>query len=480
MTPPVLPMPPAAGKPKAESWLKHRLLVIDDDPGAIELARSALSTFRSEIDIMGVGSPAAALATMSELRPELVLLDLVMPGVEGFELLEQLHRVQPGADIILITAQYSTDSAVEAIQKGAYDYLTKPLPVERLRRKVSDWLKQAHLRERASELEGRLAEVFQFEGIIGRSPLILELFARIQRIAPHFTNALVTGETGTGKEFVARVLHQLSPAADGPFVVCNCAAIAETLFESELFGHIRGAFTGAIAEHTGLFEHASGGTIFLDEIGEVPLPVQAKLLRFLQSREIQRLGSPVVRRVDVRIVAATNRDLARMVAERTFREDLYYRLSMVELKTPRLADRREDIPLLVSHFLEQFSTRYQRGRVRLSRRAQTLMERYGWPGNVRELENALNYVVMMAERETIEVEDFPESIRHHPSGVTTDSSGHEIIPLGEMEDRYVRQVLDKLQGNRARTANALGIGRVTLYRMLKRMGLQAQSEARPA
>jgi DNA-binding NtrC family response regulator len=477
MIPPSYPVSPAQDKSTEGPWLKHRLLVVDDDPGAIELVRSALSAFRSDLDIAGVGSPASALATMAEFRPELVLLDLVIPGVEGFELLEKLHSVQPGADIILITAQYSTDSAVEAIQKGAYDYLTKPLPVERLQRKVSDWLQQARRREHASELESRLAEVFQFEGIIGRSPLILEMFARVQRIAPHFTNALVTGETGTGKELVARVLHQLSPAASGPFVVCNCAAIAETLFESELFGHVRGAFTGAIAEHTGLFEHASGGTIFLDEIGEVPLAVQAKLLRFLQSREIQRLGSPVVRRVDVRIVAATNRDLARMVAERTFREDLYYRLSMVELKTPRVADRREDIPLLVQHFLEQFSARYKRGRVRLSRRAQALVERYSWPGNVRELENALNYVVMMAERDTIEVEDFPESIRHHPSAAAGGFGGQEIIPLNEMEDRYVRQVLDQLRGNRLRTANALGIGRVTLYRKLKKMGVQAQSEA---
>jgi DNA-binding NtrC family response regulator len=446
----------------------QRLLVVDDDVSAIELVRAALSSYLSELEIVGASSEATALAMMSETRPGLVLLDLVMPGVQGFDLLEKLHRVQPGADIILITAQYSTDSAVEAIQKGAYDYLTKPLPVERLRRKVADWLQQAHLRERAAELESRLAEVFQFEGIIGRSPLILELYARIQRIAPHFTNALVTGETGTGKELVARVLHRLSPAADGPFVVCNCAAIAETLFESELFGHVRGAFTGAIAEHTGLFEHASGGTIFLDEIGEVPLPVQAKLLRFLQSREIQRLGSPVVRRVDVRIVAATNRDLVRMVAERTFREDLYYRLSMVELKTPRLADRREDIPLLVQHFLEQFSTRYQHGRVRLSRRAQALVERYGWPGNVRELENALNYVVMMAERETIEVEDFPESIRHHPSALTGLSAPDELLPLEEMERRYVAQVLDKVHGNQTRAAAILGIGRSTLWRILKK------------
>jgi DNA-binding NtrC family response regulator len=446
----------------------QRLLVVDDDAAAIELVRAALSPFLSDLEIVSASSPATAMSMMAELRPGIVLLDLVIPGVEGFELLEKLHSVQPGADIILITAQYSTDSAVEAIQKGAYDYLTKPLPVDRLRGKISDWLETARLRERAAELESRLAEVFQFEGIIGRSPLILEMFSRIQRIAPHFTNALVTGETGTGKELVARVLHQLSPVANGPFVVCNCAAIAETLFESELFGHVRGAFTGAIAEHTGLFEHASGGTIFLDEIGEVPMAVQAKLLRFLQSREIQRIGSPVVRRVDVRIVAATNRDLARMVVERTFREDLYYRLSMVELKTPRLADRREDIPLLVQHFLEQFTARYKRGRVRLSRRAQTLVERYSWPGNVRELENALNYVVMMAERETIEVEDFPESIRHHPSAVTGLTGVDELLPLEEMERRYVTQVLEKVHGNQTRAAAILGIGRSTLWRILKK------------
>ncbi|MBL0161250.1 MAG: sigma-54-dependent Fis family transcriptional regulator [Bryobacterales bacterium] len=452
----------------------HKVLIVDDEPDAVQLVIAALSGIAG-IELLRADSADGALQHVQGSRPGLVLLDLMMPGVSGFDLLDRLLSASPGSDIVLITGHYSMESAVEAVKKGAYNYLPKPLPVEKLRSLVTNWLVQTRARERAAELESRLSEVFQFEGIIGRSPIIMDLFARIERIAPHFTNALVTGETGTGKELVARVLHRLSPSREGPFVVCNCAAIAESLFESEIFGHAKGAFTGATGEHKGLIEHASGGTLFLDEIGEVPLSAQAKLLRFLQNREVQRLGDPAVRRVQVRMVAATNRDLVRMVGERTFREDLYYRLSMVQMRTPRLAERPEDLPLLIQHFLKRFGQMYGKPGLRLSRRAMSVTRRHHWPGNVRELENALNYSCMMAEREILEPEDFPEAIRVEMESSLGQGPHGDLITLEEYEQRYLDYVLEQVQGNRARAAQVLGIGRATLYRMLNRKSAAATS-----
>jgi DNA-binding NtrC family response regulator len=446
---------------------RQPLLVVDDDPAAIELVRSALGDL--EVEVIAATDRDSALGLLSSRRPRLVLLDLVMPGVTGMELLEQMLEIDPGADIVLLTAHYSTESAVEAIQKGAYDYLTKPLPIDRLRGKVGRWLEDARTRQRSLQLDAELVSTFQFEGIIGRSPLMLDVFSRIRRIAPHFMTALVTGETGTGKELVARAIHRLSPAAAGPLVVCNSAAIAESLFESELFGHVKGAFTGAFQDRVGMIEYASGGVLFLDEIGEIPLPAQTKLLRVIQNREVQRLGSPHPRRVEVRIIAATNRDLKEMVAERLFREDLYYRLAMVQLELPRLADRKEDIPLLQRHFLKQLAERFGRPGLALSRRVQTLLARYSWPGNVRELENVLAYSAMMAQRDVIEVEDLPESFRHALAAAPSQpgEGADELLPLKEVERRHVRRVLDRVGGNRVRAAAMLGISRATLYRLLQ-------------
>ena len=452
----------------------HKVLVVDDEPDAVQFILAALAGIAG-IELLNAGTADAALQQVQGSRPGLVLLDLMMPGVSGFDLLDRLLSGSPGSDIVLITGYYSMESAVEAVKKGAYNYLPKPLSVEKLRSLVTNWLTQTPARERAAELESRLSEVFQFEGIIGRSPIIMDLVARIERIAPHFTNALVTGETGTGKELVARVLHRLSPSREGPFVVCNCAAIAESLFESEIFGHAKGAFTGAVGEHKGLIEHAADGTLFLDEIGEVPLLAQAKLLRFLQNREVQRLGDPAVRRVQVRMVAATNRDLVKMVADRTFREDLYYRLSMVQLRTPRLAERPEDLPLLIQHFLKRFGQMYGKPGLRLSRRAMSVARRHHWPGNVRELENALNYSCMLAEREILEPEDFPEAIRLEMESSLGQGPHGDLMTLEEYEQRYLDYVLEQVQGNRARAAQVLGIGRATLYRMLNRKSKAASN-----
>jgi len=372
--------------------------------------------------------------------------------------------------VMLMTGHYSTEAAVEAIQKGAYDYLNKPLSVEKLRQRVDQLIAEARQRRRTLQLDRELLKVYEFEGLLGRSPLMLDVFARVRRVAPHFRTVLVTGATGTGKELVARALHRLSPAASGTFAVCNCSAIVETLFESELFGYVKGAFTGATQDKSGLFEYANGGTLFLDEIGEMPLATQAKLLRVLQSQEIQRVGSPAVRKVDVRVVAATNRDLRARVGEKEFRDDLYYRLSMVEVKLPLLAERKEDVPLLVRYLVERFATQYNKPIRGLTRRAQALLARYSWPGNVRELENALGHACMMVEGDLIDVRDFPDTLRKPAERELVEDE--DLIPLDELQRRHALRVLARVGGNKKRAAEILGIARTTLYQLLAESGAE--------
>jgi len=372
--------------------------------------------------------------------------------------------------VMLMTGHYSTEAAVEAIQKGAYDYLNKPLSVEKLRQRVDQLMAEARQRRRTLQLDRELLKVYEFEGLLGRSPLMLDVFTRVRRVAPHFRTVLVTGATGTGKELVARALHRLSPAASGRFAVCNCSAIVETLFESELFGYVKGAFTGATQDKSGLFEYANGGTLFLDEIGEMPLATQAKLLRVLQSQEIQRVGSPAVRKVDVRVVAATNRDLRARVADKEFRDDLYYRLSMVEVKLPLLAERKEDLPLLVRYLVERFATQYNKPIRGLTRRAQALLARYMWPGNVRELENALGHACMMVEGDLIDVRDFPDTLRKPAERELVEDE--DLIPLDELQRRHALRVLARVGGNKKRAAEILGIARTTLYQLLAESGAE--------
>ncbi|MBV9670294.1 MAG: sigma-54-dependent Fis family transcriptional regulator [Acidobacteriales bacterium] len=312
-----------------------------------------------------------------------------------------------------------------------------------------------------------MLEASQFHGMIGRSPSMLALFARIRHVAPHYRTALITGPTGTGKELVAHALHNQSPVAHAPFAVLNCSAVVESLFESELFGHVKGAFTGATQDKLGVFEYANNGTVFLDEIGELPLSMQAKLLRVLQQQEVQRVGSPVPRKVNVRIVAATNRDLRQMVDQRLFRADLFYRLTMVEIKIPALIERGEDLPLLLRFMMDRYSALYGREISNITLRCQQLLRSYSWPGNVRELENVIGSACMTAEGGTIDINDLPEEMRRASAAASfVHLTGSEILPLQELERLYARQVLEVFKGNKVKTAEALGIGRATLYRLL--------------
>lgn len=439
-----------------------KLLAIDDEPQSLELIKDTLAN--SGVEVLTAGDPRLGLEIFKRVRPQIVLLDLMMPGIRGLEVLEWILAADPGAEVILMTAHYSTESAVEAIQKGACDYLNKPLNVEKLRRRVAELVSEAEDRQKTHDLEHELLDACQFQGIVGRSPLMLDVFAKLRRVAPHFRTVLVTGPTGTGKELVARALHHLSPVASGPFAICNCSAIVDTLVESELFGYVKGAFTGATQDKIGVFEYGNRGIVFLDEIGELPLAAQGKLLRVLQSQEIQRIGSPVPRTIDVRVIAATNRNLRAMVSEGKFREDLYYRLAMVEIPLPRLRDRREDLPLLERYFLERFAAEYKKPMAGMTRRAQSRMAIYSWPGNIRELENVIGNACMMVDGTVIDIGDLPEPVR----GQSGELSGQDeiLISMQDLQKRHMMRVLEHVSGNKSQAAEILGISRATIYQLL--------------
>src|SRR6185437_9588859 len=382
--------------------------------GSLEMLSSALA--QPDLEILTASDPEEGLDLVHTRHPQIVLTDLIMPGMTGMEVLDRVMEFDPATEVILMTAHYSTESAVEAIKKGASDYLNKPVSIAALREKIGALLDTARKRQRASQLEDELLASAEFEGIIGNSPSMWDMFSRIRRVAPHYRAVLITGETGTGKDLVARTLHTLSPASNGRYVVLNCSAVVETLFESELFGHVKGSFTGASHDKAGLFEHAHGGTLFLDEIGDMPLATQAKLLRVLQNQEVQRVGSLTARKVDVRVIGATNHDLRKAIEEKRFREDLYYRLSMVEISVPSLAERKEDLPLLERFFVSRFAAQYGKEIRGLTHRAQILLTLHSWPGNVRELENVIGHACMMAMGDTIDVQDLPPYLQAHQEG----------------------------------------------------------------
>jgi DNA-binding NtrC family response regulator len=448
-----------------------RLVVIDDDPKNLKFVNFILAN--AGLEIHTASEAREGLDLIRRLRPQIVLTDLVMPGVQGMELLQKIVEFDPGIDVILMTGYYSTESAVEAIQKGAADYFPKPFSPEKLRQRIGLIVEEAKRRQRSSTLENELLENFQFEGIIGRSPLMLDLFSKIRRVAPHFRSVLITGPTGAGKELVARALHRLSGSGKR-FVAVNCSSITESLAESELFGHVKGSFTGANQDKVGVFEYADGGTAMLDEIGEMPLTMQAKLLRVLQNHEVQRVGSPAVTKVDVRVVAATNRDLHEMSRQGKFREDLYFRLSAVELKIPSLAERPEDLPLLERHLLKAFAAQYNKPVSGLTRRAQTVLARYPWPGNIRELQNVIEHACMMTESDVIDVRDLPERVQNQAAAA--DADYEVLMSIDQLERRHAQRVLDHVGGNKVRAAEILGISRTHLYQLLKESA-EKQKEA---
>jgi DNA-binding NtrC family response regulator len=437
-----------------------KLVTIDDDPLVLDFIQRALT--QPDVEIFRSADPSLGWDLIRHVNPDIVILDLLMPEISGMELLERIVEWDSAIEVVLLSGDYSTENAVEAIRKGACDYLTKPIGVTLLRERIGALITMAQARSRTAQLAREMLDTSRFGEMVGGSPLMLEVYSRIRRLGPHFRIALITGATGTGKELAARSLHKASPVSGKPFIVCNCAAIVETLFESELFGYVKGAFTGAMQDRAGLFEAADGGTLFMDEIGEIPLHLQSKLLRVLQNNEVQRVGSHLLRKIEIRVIAATNRDLREMSAKKLFREDLFYRLSMLEIKLPTLAERKEDLPLLQKHFLDHFANQLGKSIKGLTRRAQSVISRYFWPGNIRELQNVIGHACMLVEGDTIDIADLPEYLHTRESA----REGQGLLTLEEVERRHVHYILNQVGGNKQEAAEILGISRATIYRIL--------------
>jgi two-component system response regulator HydG len=475
---------------------RPRLLVVDDDRAILTLIGTiALS---EGFDVATTVSGEDAMKQMRHRPVDLVLLDLRMPGVTGLDVLRAIREINPRVKVVLMTGYGTIDTAVEAVKLGAMDYLTKPFDLPRLRQLLSTVREEAEQRRAVLTMEGDLAQRLEFCGMVGRGPAIQEVFGMIRRLAPHVRTVLVTGETGTGKELVARALHKLGPRSAKRFITVNCSAVVETLFESELFGHVRGAFTGATENKAGLFEVADGGTLFLDEVGELPPAVQAKLLRVLEEGEVQRVGSLEPRKIDVRLIAATNRDLRTEVAAGRFRNDLYYRLNIVEIKLPPLRDRREDVPYLTAAFVRNFSQRFTKPLVGLTPGAERLLSDARWDGNVRQLRNVIERACILADGDFVAESDLAGSMQelqmeplvpaapmplrnsHHDGSSQNGSIGQPPAgpaPLVEVEREHIVRTLQQVRGNKAVAARLLGISRRAFYRQLERHGLHQRIPA---
>ena len=437
------------------------VVAIDDDHATLDLISQAVSG-DCTLKLRTTTESTEGLEFIRVHRPRIVLLGSDGPP-QGTGLLHILLQQDPGMDVILLTDNYTSEFAIQAVQEGASDCLPKPVLVRRLQDLIRGLVSAIVARRRTLQLDRELMEAFRFEGMVGRSPLMLDLYGRITRVARHFRTVLISGSTGTGKERVARAVHARSTVRDHPFVAVNCAAIAESLAESVLFGHVRGSFTGANHDQVGIFEYANGGTVFLDEIGDMALPMQAKLLRVIQNQEVNRVGSPAVRKVDVRVIAATNRDLQALMKEKRFREDLYYRLATVHFKLPTLSERKEDLPILQREFVERAATHCGKNVRGITRRAQTVLNRYWWPGNIRELESALSHACMMTDAEFVDVDDLPDYVLECVNG---ESNPGRVLTLDEMACQYARRIVSQLGGNKLKAAEVLGVSRATLYRLL--------------
>ncbi len=440
-----------------------RILVVDDEANA----RSALCELLRDEGYEVESAPDAfkALARFETFAPHVVLTDLKMPGMDGIELTRKLRAAEHPPVTLIMTAFGAVTTAVDAMRAGAADYLVKPLNFEELRVVLARELEHLALRVETEQLRERVRDRLAPRNIIGSSPAMSRIFQIVEQVGPSKATVLITGESGTGKELIASAIHQRSPRASGPFIKLHCAALAESLLESELFGHERGAFTGAVARRDGRFQMADGGTLFLDEIGEISPSIQVKLLRFLQEHEFERVGSGQTMRVDVRVLAATNKDLKAAVAAGHFREDLYYRLNVVSLEMPALRDRRGDIPALARFFLDKYARQNDRQIDTIAPAAMEAMMKYDWPGNVRELENAIERAVVMAAGATLEARHLPSSVQ--PAGAS--DRGGPVIPgasMAEIEKYAILETLRSTGGSTSRAADILGISvRTIQYRL---------------
>jgi len=450
-----------------------RVLVVDDDePHAAAVAESLE---RVGYDCVVATSGSEGLRLIEEQVFDIIITDLIMEGVGGLEVLAKAKRELPDAEVVILTGHSTIKTAVTAMQAGASTYLTKPLDINELRT-VADKASQAQRLHRSNiELQKQLNEKFGFEGVIGNSMAMHAVVAKLRQIAPTSASVLITGESGTGKELAAKALHINSPRKNKPFVPLNCAELSENLLESELFGHVKGAFTGADRDRVGRFQYANGGTLFLDEIGDTPTSIQIKLLRVLETGEIVRVGTNEPLKVNVRLISATNRDLADALAEGKFRQDLYHRLKVVSIKLPALRERRDDIPLLIEHFLKEFTSSHAKTITAISPAVRKVLMAYSWPGNVRELKNTIESMVVIDADGLLDLDDLTEDLQSATaSGKSNGRAGADSLvgkSIEEIERHYIAETLKLTSGNREEAARLLGIGERTLYRKLKEYGI---------
>jgi DNA-binding NtrC family response regulator len=448
-----------------------RVLIIDDDESMCDVLREALT--QREFDVMCRNSADEGLRLLNEQEFDVVVTDVNMPTMTGVELCRRIIANREDLPVVVMTAFGSMETSVLAIRAGAYDFVTKPFEIDDLVLTLDRALKHRALRQEVKRLKTAVDDAHKFDEILGASPPMKKVYDLISRVAESDTSVLITGESGTGKELVARALHQRSARREGAFVAINCAAMPEPLLESELFGHVKGAFTDARQGRTGLFVKASHGTLFLDEIGEMPAGMQAKLLRALQERSVRPVGGETEVSFDTRILAATNRDLETEVEEKRFREDLFYRINVVRIHVPPLRVRGSDVLLLAQHYLKRYSSQGKGRVVGMTSAAADKLLGYGWPGNVRELQNCIERAVALARLDQLGVDDLPEKIREFKSTrvVVESDDPADLLPMEEVERRYVLRVLEAVGGNKTMASQVLGFDRRTLYRKLDGYGL---------
>jgi two-component system, NtrC family, response regulator HydG len=448
--------------------LPVEILVVDDEAEHAEAMGEALTRVGYHVRIETSGQ--AAIAAVEEADFDILITDLVLGEVSGLDVLKRAREVVPDVAVIVISGRGGIEAAVEAMSQGAATYLAKPLNIDAVRQVVAQQAEKQALERRNIELERRLDEKYGFRGIIGKSPPMRRIFELLGQISPTNATVLITGESGTGKELIAKAIHQNSRRKHGPFVALNCAALSEGVLESELFGHVKGAFTGALRSHVGKFEFAAGGTLFLDEVGDMPISIQAKLLRVIEEREIVRVGSNDSIPIDVRLLAATNQDLMLLVREKQFREDLFFRLNVVAVELPSLRERRSDIPLIVDATMRELCQEYGKEITGIRADALDALTSNSWPGNVRELKNAVESAVIVARGPEITLEDLPSSLRRTGSEVRSepDLVG---MTISDMEQRLIERTLSEVEGNREQAAARLGISERTLYRKIKGYGI---------
>jgi DNA-binding NtrC family response regulator len=453
-----------------------RIAVIDDDAEMLRVVARFLQ--RNECEVEVFTDPRRAISALAERRFGVVISDVQMPGMNGLEVLERVREIHPGTIVIMITGFGSVQSAVDAMKKGAFDYISKPFVLEEFLVVVRKALRQYALERELAELRTLVRARHGYGDMIGKHASMRALFQVIDRVAPTRTPVLIEGESGTGKELVARAIHRSSTRADGPFIALNCGAMPEQLLESELFGHEKGAYTGAVSRSDGLIVSADHGTLFLDEVIDMPMSMQTKLLRVLEDWEVRAVGGSTSRRIDVRVLSASKVDLAAAAQEGRFREDLLYRLNVVTIALPPLRERREDIPLLIDHFLRTLPNEQKGRAMTVDADAMDLLSRYAWPGNIRELEHVVERAAILAQNNVIAPADLPRAVTDFSAGLAFDGGGGAFLPrtLAELERDYIMQVLKHADGRRSIAADILGINRRTLYRKLQEFGLADQEE----